>query len=217
MFEQLTFQFQKYKSKNQCQFPDCDRLIHAKGLCKAHHKQRWKGKPLTPLYSTVPKPSPRHFHPKEHNSWRCMKNRCYKPTDVSYKYCGARGLTVCARWLQSFWNFLEDMGKAPSPIHTLDRINNDLGYFPANVRWATPSEQAHNTVKCRWITFEGESMLVGDLAKKEKICESSLREHIFRSGFTPEEAVKAMKQRQSRSRMKRRKRRKTAVRRRSFP
>lgn len=76
---------------------------------------------------------------KEWRSWCSMRRRCReKPHYVK------RGITVCARW-ESFAFFLEDVGRAPSEAHTLDRFPNPAGnYEPGNVRWATMLEQRHN-------------------------------------------------------------------------
>jgi hypothetical protein len=80
----------------------------------------------------------------EYNSWRAMIARCEDPDHPSWKYYGGRGIRVCARWRYSFPSFLMDMGMRPSTRHSLDRINPDLGYGPANCRWATPDVQARN-------------------------------------------------------------------------
>jgi hypothetical protein len=55
-----------------------------------------------------------------------------------------RGITVCERWLHSFENFFADMGKKPSPKHSIDRKNNNGNYEPGNCRWATAKEQRQN-------------------------------------------------------------------------
>jgi len=72
-----------------------------------------------------------------------MKGRCLNPRYQAYPHYGGRGITVCGRWLESFENFLADMGVMPSG-RTLDRIDNDGNYEPRNCRWATPAEQMRN-------------------------------------------------------------------------
>jgi hypothetical protein len=80
----------------------------------------------------------------EYRSWQMMKNRCLNPKARDYVYYGARGITVCKRWADSFDAFLQDMGRKPTPLHTLDRKNPDGGYNPRNCRWATREEQSRN-------------------------------------------------------------------------
>lgn len=72
-----------------------------------------------------------------------MKTRCYNPNRDSWQRYGGRGITVCERWLESYENFLADMGECPEGL-TLDRINNDGNYEPSNCRWTNWSEQAKN-------------------------------------------------------------------------
>jgi hypothetical protein len=80
----------------------------------------------------------------EYRAWCGMKERCLNPKNKSYKHYGARGITVCERWIDSFKNFIADMGRRPSPEHSIDRINNDGPYDPANCRWATYKQQLSN-------------------------------------------------------------------------
>ena len=92
---------------------------------------------------------------KEWRAWNAMIRRCCYPSMDRYPRYGGRGITVCERWRHSFEAFLKDVGYAPSPEHTIDRIDNDGNYEPHNVRWATRSEQIRNSTKARHIEFGG--------------------------------------------------------------
>jgi hypothetical protein len=79
----------------------------------------------------------------EWEAWTALRKRCFNPKHKFWKDYGGRGIAVCERW-NDYANFLTDMGRRPSPKHSLDRIDNEKGYEPGNCRWATKKEQAQN-------------------------------------------------------------------------
>lgn len=79
---------------------------------------------------------------KIYSIWRAMKRRCLNPRAKEFANYGARGITVCEEW-KKFENFFHDMGHRPEG-KSLDRINNDKGYFRENCRWADILTQNNN-------------------------------------------------------------------------
>jgi hypothetical protein len=73
-----------------------------------------------------------------------MYYKCFNSDHEAFIDYGARGITVCTRWIASFRHFLEDMGRRPSEVHSLDRINNDGNYEKDNCRWTTIEIQLNN-------------------------------------------------------------------------
>lgn len=120
----------------------------------------------------------------EYRSWCSMKARCCNPRNPSYARYGGRGITVCPRWLDSFENFLADVGNRPGPKYTIDRFpNNDGNYEPGNVRWATAQEQSRNRRSNRVIEFGGASRTVAEWADVLGVRYFTLVQRIKRNGY----------------------------------
>jgi hypothetical protein len=101
----------------------------------------------------------------EYLAWLAAKKRCENPRNASYASYGARGISMCATWSESFDLFLHDMGHRPGPEYSLDRIDPDGNYEPGNCRWALTTVQARNKRTARWYEFEGQPALLIDIAK----------------------------------------------------
>ncbi len=86
--------------------------------------------------------------------WTAMKARCHNPRNKSYHRYGARGISVCQEWRDSFLAFKAYVGEQPEGL-TLDRIDSSGNYEPGNVRWATYTEQARNTRRNHLHTIDG--------------------------------------------------------------
>jgi hypothetical protein len=149
---------------------DCGKEISVRGYCLRDGKTKSCGC----LRIEAGKKTAKHGHLREGNrsseyiTWMAIKERCYNQNSPRYKYYGARGITVCDRWLESFANFLADIGPRPFGL-SIDRIDNSKGYSPENCRWATPVQQARNKRNSILISHGGESMHVNDWAEKVSI------------------------------------------------
>jgi hypothetical protein len=110
----------------------------------------------------------------EFRAWQLMLQRCYNPKCKSFVNYGARGITVCDAWRESFKNFLRDLGDKPTPLHSLERINNDLGYGPSNCKWATSKEQNRNSRNSRLVHFDGHNQSIAELSERYGITQVRL-------------------------------------------
>lgn len=128
-------------------------------------------------------------HKREYNVWSMMLVRCNDPGHVAYKDYGGRGIKVCERWEADFLNFLEDMGPRPRGM-TLDRKDNDLGYFKDNCRWATKDQQSWNKRTTVYVEHPetGERMPAGQLAKEWKVSFQIMRYRMIKLGKWPGKA-----------------------------
>lgn len=129
----------------------------------------------------------REFHglrkTSEYNTWCGMRQRCKNKNAPSYKSYGGRGISVCERWDLSFINFLNDMGKKPSKAHSIERIDNELGYSPGNCRWALIVEQSNNRRTSRLITINGDTKTLAEWAKVSDVSSQVILSRIDKLGW----------------------------------
>jgi len=124
----------------KCKLSDCDNKHHAKGYCKNHYNNFLRHD--NPLHISKQE-NHGMYKSLEYSSWFNMKQRCFNKNNVRYKDYGGRGITVCDRWKNSFENFYNDMGERKEGF-SLDRIDNNKGYYKENCRWSDNIEQGRN-------------------------------------------------------------------------
>ena len=90
-----------------------------------------------------------------YHSWWSMMQRCYNPKHHNYKRYGQRGITVCDEWhnVQKFTEWAN--ATRPGKDLTLDRINNDGNYEPANCIWVSAKDQSRNRTVTQKCTING--------------------------------------------------------------
>lgn len=116
----------------------------------------------------------------EYKVWKGLRKRIHNPNDERYSSYGGRGLTVDPRWDASFEVFLADMGRRPGSGYSVERLDNDKGYWPDNCRWATNKEQTNNRRSSRVLEYNGESRTLAQWAELTGIAQATLRRRIER-------------------------------------
>lgn len=119
-------------------------------------------------------------HTPEYSIWTAMIRRCEDPKTHNYAAYGGRGITVCERW-HVFENFLEDVGRRPSPELSLDRICSDGNYEPGNCRWATLEQQSYNRRNTKRLWHQGEYRTISEIAKLTGESKKNIRQRANRA------------------------------------
>lgn len=128
------------------------------------------------------------YRTKVYNTWYRMLKRCNNKKYKDWKKYGAIGITVCKRWMK-FENFLHDMGEPPSSQHSIDRINNDLGYSKNNCRWATKREQIYNRKCSVRVIYKNKEMSLHEYCQLTGRCYSGLYLRTYYTNMTAQEAI----------------------------
>lgn len=135
--------------------------------------------------------SPARRRKRRYCAWKCMIYRCsdYRGSGRSRLYDKReyfdRGIRVCERWLNSFEDYLSDMGYPPAEGMSIDRIDNNKGYYKENCRWATAQEQQLNTNSVIPITYIGETLPLSRWARRFRTSGKIMRERFIALGIFP--------------------------------
>lgn len=124
----------------------------------------------------------------EYAAWASMKDRCFNSNHRAYHNYGGRGIKVCDEWVNSFETFLQDVGRRPSARHSLERVDNEIGYLSSNVVWATQADQDNNKRTNRIIEFGGETRTLTQWATLQGMSKETLHSRL-KAGWGVEKAL----------------------------
>jgi hypothetical protein len=102
----------------------------------------------------------------EYIAWRGIIARCFNPAEKAFPNYGGRGISVCPTWRHDFAAFLADMGPRPSSKHTVERVENNLGYSKSNCIWADRHTQNRNRRNVVFYQFGSERLCLKDVAAR---------------------------------------------------
>lgn len=122
-----------------------------------------------------------------YQTWNGMMQRCHNPGDKNYAGYGGRGIEVCDRW-KDFRNFSADMSPKPKGT-SIDRIDNDKGYFLENCRWADNQTQASNKRNNNYAIVKGSKVTLSQVARENNMCFATLHDRIYKTGMTLSQAI----------------------------
>ena len=130
--------------------------------------------------------APRGHVTVEYRTWLDMLDRCRRVGHISYPNYGARGITVCERWMM-FENFVADMGLRPWG-GSIDRIDPNGNYEPSNCRWLPRSEQNRNKRTNHVIEIDGERAILAVWVQRSPASLATIIRRLA-AGWSPKAAV----------------------------
>lgn len=116
----------------------------------------------------------------EYRTWCSMKSRCLLTSNSRFSDYGGRGIKVCPEWIENYTQFLSDVGRRPTPQHTIHRIDNDGNYEPRNVRWATKVEQQNFRRNSVRLSFNGREQGVSEWSRELGISRHTIHNRLQR-------------------------------------
>jgi hypothetical protein len=126
----------------------------------------------------------------EYTAWSNMIARCENPKSTSYKWYGPKGIKICRRWRESFEAFLADMGRRPSKLHSIERMDGDKDYTPQNCYWGTVADQTGNKSNTIRVIVRGVEMPLRRAAKAFGIPYTTVYCRIVKLGWSVSDSLR---------------------------
>lgn len=173
---------------------DCgnQKIVEGRALCGAYGTRSCgcllpdmnKLRPVRDSFNIKHGESKRKTGPKspEYVAWSSMNQRCSDSSWIGWINYGGRGIKVCATWKTSYESFLADMGRKPSPKHSLDRIDVNGNYTPENCRWADDKRQANNRRNTQYAAINGVRMTCAEISEQFNISPRTVANWIISVG-----------------------------------
>ena len=132
--------------------------------------------------------------------WNKIKQRCFNPKDPAYEWYGKRGIIMCEEWKNNVSSFFHDLGPKPSKWHSVDRIDNDLGYtcgkcneclinkWTMNCQWATKRQQSNNIRKNIKISSMGKNLTINEWGREYGLKRNTMLGRL-RRGWCPTKVI----------------------------
>lgn len=126
-----------------------------------------------------------HRYERLYGIWKNMINRCHLEKDKRYNNYGARGIYVCDEWRNSYESFRDwSYENGYTDELSIDRINNNDGYYPENCRWADDYTQMNNTRRSKYVTYKGVAHTLSEWSRILKVHKATLRDRVNRGVMT---------------------------------
>lgn len=110
-----------------------------------------------------------------------MKKRCYSPKCKAYNNYGGRGIDICSEWLNDYRTFIEwSLNNGYQKGLSIDRIDNNKGYYPENCRWVNNLTQQNNKRNNRYLEFEGEKYTIAEWSRIKNIPAPTISDRLRR-------------------------------------
>jgi hypothetical protein len=120
------------------------------------------------------------FGSKIYSTWSHIKQRCEDCNSPAYKNYGGRGITVYDKWSRSFMEFYNYIGDPPFDGASIDRIDNNKGYIPGNIRWANMITQGNNRRDNVRLTYNNKTMTLAEWSRYRNIKFQTLYARLYK-------------------------------------
>lgn len=126
--------------------------------------------------------------------WKAMQHRCYNENDEHYHHYGGKGIVVCSEWLDNFENFRKwSMEHGYHDTLTIDRIDSNQNYCPANCRWTTQKLQTNNTSRNKYLVYQGRTQTLAQWCEELGLNYGRVKARLNACNWSVEEAFEKEK------------------------